>query len=52
MGSIVSEQYQYIIGVDTHAATHALAVLAAASGAIVDQDTFPPTPSGLGRALS
>jgi len=35
-----------------HAATHTLAVLAAPSGAVVDQDTFPTTPSGLGRALS
>ena len=52
MSPIVSEQYQYVIGVDTHAATHTLAVLAAPSGAIVDQDTFPTTPSGLGRALS
>jgi len=52
MGSIVSDQYQYVIGVDTHSATHTLAVLAAASGAIVYQDTFPTTPSGLGRALS
>lgn len=52
MGPIVSEQYQYVIGVDTHAATHTFAVLAAASGAVVDQDTFPTTASGLGRALS
>jgi transposase len=52
MGSIVSEQYQYVVGVDTHAATHTFAVLAAPSGAVVDQDTFPTTAPGLGRALS
>lgn len=52
MGPIVSEQYQYVIGVDTHAATHTFAVLAAPSGAVIDHDTFPTTTSGLGRALS
>lgn len=41
MGPIVSEQYQYVIGVDTHAATHTFAVLAAPSGAVIDHDTFP-----------
>jgi len=32
MSPIVSEQYQFVIGVDTHAATHTFAVLAAATG--------------------
>jgi transposase len=52
MGPIVSEQYQYVIGVDTHAATHTFAVVAAANGAVIAQDTFSTTTSGLVRALS
>lgn len=52
MSPIVSEQYEYVIGVDTHAATHTLAVLAAATGSVVATDTFPTTNPGLDRALA
>ena len=45
----VAECYQYVVGVDTHAATHTLAVLAA-NGALIDQGTFPTSPAGLARA--
>jgi transposase len=48
MGPIVSEQYQFVIGVNTHAATHTFALLTAPSGAVVDQDTFPTTALGAG----
>lgn len=43
MSPIVSEQYQFVIGVDTHAATHTLAVLVAATCSVLDTDTFPTT---------
>ena len=43
---------QFVIGVDTHAATHSLALVIAATGAVVDQAVFPNTPPGLGRALT
>jgi len=51
MSPIVSEQYQFVIGVDTHASTHTLAVLAAATGTVLDKETFPTSSPGLGRAL-
>ena len=49
--SIVAEQYGFVIGVDTHAATHTLSVITAATGAVIDQAVFSTTPSGLDRAL-
>ena len=48
---IVAEQYTFVIGVDTHAATHSLALVIAATGAVVDEAVFPNTPPGLDRAL-
>lgn len=51
MSTIVAQQYAYVIGVDTHAATHTFAVVAN-SGAHVDTQTFPTTKPGLQRALS
>lgn len=52
MSSIVSQQYQFVIGVDTHAATHTFAALMGATGAFVNNDTFPTTGAGLARALT
>ena len=49
---IVAEQYTFVIGVDTHAATHSLALVNAATGAVVDESVFPNTPPGLDRALT
>ncbi|UZG55083.1 hypothetical protein ONE62_34415 [Rhodococcus opacus] len=49
---IVADQYEFVIGVDTHAATHSLSVVTAATGAIVDQSMFPTNPSGLERAVT
>jgi transposase len=46
----VADIYRYVVGVDTHAATHTYAVLAAPNGALIDQATFPSTPTGLRRA--
>lgn len=45
----VADLYKYVVGVDTHAATHSYAIVAA-SGALLDQATFPTTPAGLRRA--
>lgn len=52
MSPIVSELYQFVIGVDTHAATHTLAVLTAANGLVLTTDTFPATAPGVARALT
>jgi transposase len=49
---IVAEEYTFVIGVDTHAATHSLALVTAATGAIVDQAVFANTPPRLDRALT
>src|SRR5699024_11419481 len=46
----VAQCYQYVVGIDTHAATHTLAVLGA-NGALIDQGTFPASPAGLARAI-
>jgi transposase len=49
---IVAEQYTFVIGVDTHAATHSLALVTAATGAVIDQSVFPTSGPGLDRALT
>ncbi len=45
----VADLYRYVVGVDTHAATHSYAIIAA-SGALLDQAAFPTTPAGVRRA--
>jgi transposase len=52
MSSIVAEQYEFVIGVDTHAATHTFAVIAGTTGALLDHAVFPTSPAGLARAQS
>ena len=39
--AVVAEQYAFVIGVDTHAATHSLALVSAATGGVVDKAGFP-----------
>ena len=46
----VADFYRFVVGVDTHAATHSYAIVAAPNGALIDQATFPTTPAGLRRA--
>jgi transposase len=48
--STVADCYRFVVGVDTHAATHSYAIIAAPNGALVDQGTFPTSPAGLRRA--
>lgn len=50
MNPIVSDKYTFVIGVDTHAATHAFALVAGQTGAVLDNATFPTTSAGLLRA--
>ncbi|MBM9464926.1 IS110 family transposase [Aeromicrobium sp. YIM 150415] len=50
--SIVAETYRFVVGVDTHAAHHSYAIIAAPTGAAIDQARFPVTPAGLDRAVS
>lgn len=48
--AVVAQEFEYVIGVDTHAATHTLAVVAAATGAVLSRGQFPTSPAGLARA--
>jgi hypothetical protein len=45
-----SQRYAFVIGVDTHAATHSLALVTAGTGAVVDRAVLPNTPPGLDSA--
>jgi transposase len=50
--TIVAHNHQFVIGVDTHARNHALAILAAPTGEIIDDAQFPATATGLSRAVA
>jgi len=49
--TIVAHVHPFVVGVDTHARTHTLAVLAR-SGQVLDTATFPTTTAGLARAIA
>lgn len=44
--AIVADQYDLVIGVDTHAASHTLALITASTGAVGQQAQFPTSPQG------
>jgi hypothetical protein len=48
--TIVAHSHPFVIGVDTHARTHTLAVLVAATGELVATEQFPATGAGIDRA--
>lgn len=48
--SIVADHYRFVVGVDTHAATHTYALVESPSGRQLGQETFPTTNAGLSRA--
>jgi hypothetical protein len=48
----VAEEYDRVVGVDTHAATHTMSLLIAATGAVVEHRNFPTSAAGLRRALT
>ena len=50
--SIVAHTRPFVIGVDAHARTHALAILACPTGEILDEGQFPATATGLQRAVA
>jgi transposase len=49
---IVAEHFVFVVGSDTHAKTHTLAIINTASGEEVANETFPATTVGGNRALS
>lgn len=48
--SIVADHFRFVVGVDTHAATHTYALVESPSGKELGSETFPTTNAGLGRA--
>lgn len=50
--SIVADHYSFVVGVDTHAATHTYAIIESPSGRELGTETFPTTTAGLNRALA
>ncbi len=49
---IVAEQYEFVIGVDTHAASHTISIIDTVTGRVVVQAKFPSSPAGLSRAVA
>jgi len=50
--SIVAHTHPFVIGVDAHARTHSLAILACPTGEVIDEGQFPATAAGLQRAVA
>lgn len=50
--SIIAHTCPFIIGVDAHARSHAMAILACPTGEILDEGRFPTTAAGLQRAIA
>lgn len=50
--TIVAEQYRNVIGVDTHARTHAYVSIESITGRVIAEETFPTSPPGIRRAIS
>jgi transposase len=50
--SIVAHTHSFVIGVDTHARSHTLAVVAAATGELIDTAQFAATDSAMTRAIT
>lgn len=50
--AIVAHTHPFVIGADTHARNHALAILASPNGEVIDDAQFPTAAAGLPRAVS
>ncbi|MDQ4114849.1 MAG: IS110 family transposase [Actinomycetota bacterium] len=48
--TIVADLFRFVVGVDTHAATHTYTILES-SGRVIDQQQFPASPAGVARAI-
>lgn len=49
--NIVANAVPFVIGVDTHARSHALSILVAATGVVIDEAQFPTSRAGMARAI-
>lgn len=50
--SIVAHSHPFVVGVDTHARNHVYAILAPATGALLETREFPTTAAGIKRAMA
>ena len=50
--TIVAHAHPFVVGVDTHARTHTVAILVAATGELISTGQFPTTSAGLDRAIA
>lgn len=49
---IVADHFRFVVGGDTHAASHSFAVIECPSGRLVAEATFPASSAGLARAVA
>jgi transposase len=49
---IVADHYRFVVGGDTHAASHSYAIIACPSGRLIAESTFPTSSAGLTRAVA
>lgn len=49
---LVVEQFEHIVGIDTHARTHTYCVIHSRTGAVIDTAAFPTSAAGHKRALN
>ncbi len=49
---IVADQFDHVVGVDTHARSHTYCIIACRTGAVIDTAAFPTTKPGLARAIT
>jgi hypothetical protein len=50
--SIVAHSRPFVVGVDTHAKNHVYAIIATATGALLQTRDFPTTSAGINRAIA
>lgn len=48
----VTERFEHVVGVDTHARTHTYCIIQSRTGSMVDTRSFPTTVPGMQRAVS
>lgn len=48
----VADQFEHVVGIDTHARTHTYCLVETRTGGTIDTATFPTTTAGTNRAIS
>lgn len=49
---LVTDQFEYVVGIDTHARTHTYCLIRAQDGAVISTATFPTSSAGNARAVN